>query len=628
MKEKGTDGCTPVKFSQERKQQKKRGRRVLRKHYFPLLLVFIIMVFIGTEFSGLTLGVSATKPKETQVTESSGKALWNEVTSGALRADTGNWASHAAQNYLQKKQDAVENYSTEGHSVLGIDYSRGALASVVNVVSSGRLDMVLIRAVSTLTKSDGAGVIVQVIVATIVQVGAWILVFNIISVAGRRMFLLSRMYDRVRLASLTDIITFKAWGKASMTMFLKWLFKKLWDFTIIGGIIKRYSYYLVPYIVAENPKIGSREAITLSRRMMNGHKWECFIYELSFLPWFLLGCVTFGISEVFYSTPYKLCAMSEYYVYLRALAKEKCIPGVEKLNDTYLFEKPEQEVLEAVYSDIQEHNSFIAAHDMQLTGFRGFLVRNFGIWTYSRAERQRYHHVEVRKYRVMTENMILAGQMYPLRLNPYYRTNRKAVKYSEGASFLKASSIGTIILMFFAFAFVGWLWEVSLHVIKDAAFVNRGVMHGPWLPIYGSGGVMMLILLKRFRNKPLLEISLMLLLSGVLEYTTSVVLELTTGLKYWDYSGYYLNLNGRVCAEGLIIFTIAGILVVYLLAPALDGLFIKIPRKATVALCTVLIVIFGADFVYSHYRPNSGEGITDYEEYVPELQQPAAEIQS
>ena len=67
------------------------------------------------------------------------------------------------------------------------------------------------------------------------------------------------------------------------------LYLILWSFTIIGLFVKSYSYFLVPYIMAENPTMGANEAITLSRRMMKGHKWECFVMQLSFLGWHVLS---------------------------------------------------------------------------------------------------------------------------------------------------------------------------------------------------------------------------------------------------------------------------------------------------------------------------------------------------
>lgn len=130
------------------------------------------------------------------------------------------------------------------------------------------------------------------------------------------------------------------------------IFQFLWSFTVIGGIIKKYSYYLVPYIMAENPSIKSRDAIRLSREMMNGHKWQCFLFEMSFLGWWLLELVTLGLSAVFYSNAYRTAAFCEYYTYLRNKAKEKGIPNSELLNDKYLFEKADEQAIQSAYGDV------------------------------------------------------------------------------------------------------------------------------------------------------------------------------------------------------------------------------------------------------------------------------------
>lgn len=109
---------------------------------------------------------------------------------------------------------------------------------------------------------------------------------------------------------------------------------------MVGGIVKTYSYFLVPYIVAENPNISANEAISLSRRMMKGHKWECFVAQLSFLGWYLLSIATFGLSAIFYSNGYNAAFFAEYYVKLRATAKSAGIKGSEWLCDEYLYAKP------------------------------------------------------------------------------------------------------------------------------------------------------------------------------------------------------------------------------------------------------------------------------------------------
>lgn len=102
------------------------------------------------------------------------------------------------------------------------------------------------------------------------------------------------------------------------TMFLRQLFTALWTILfIIPGIIKSYEYRMIPYILAENPKMDSREAFRLSREMMKGQKWRSFVLDLSFLGWQILSCFTLGILNVFYVAPYKDNTNVELYSVLK-----------------------------------------------------------------------------------------------------------------------------------------------------------------------------------------------------------------------------------------------------------------------------------------------------------------------
>ncbi len=88
-------------------------------------------------------------------------------------------------------------------------------------------------------------------------------------------------------------------------------------------------------------------------------------------------------------------------------------------------------------------------------------------------------------------------------------------------------------------------------------------------------------------------------------------LETFKHLKYWDYSGYFLNLDGRICLEGLIVFGLGGCGFTYIFAPVLDNIFntwnISIKRIISV----VLIILFLIDFSYSTFvKPNTGKGIS------------------
>ena len=139
-----------------------------------------------------------------------------------------------------------------------------------------------------------------------------ILVFNPLIVGCYRFFLQnSRGLSNLRElgAGFRD-----DWGNVVLTMFLKNLFIFLWALLfIIPGIVKGYSYRMVPYIIKEHPEISGTQAITLSRQMMNGHKWNTFVLDLSFLGWHILSILTLGILEIFFVTPYIQATDAELY---------------------------------------------------------------------------------------------------------------------------------------------------------------------------------------------------------------------------------------------------------------------------------------------------------------------------
>lgn len=167
------------------------------------------------------------------------------------------------------------------------------------------------------------------------------------------------------------------------------------------------------------------------------------------------------------------------------------------------------------------------------------------------------------------------------------------------------------ILIFFVCAFIGWLWEVVLFLFTRGTFVNRGVLHGPWLPIYGCGGLGIALLLRRFKKHPTVVFLLAATGCGLLEYFTGWYLETFKHLKWWDYTDQFLNLHGRICFASVFSFGLCGLAMIYLLYPILISGFDKIKLRPKKVLCFALVIFFLADFVYSSDVPNTGKWITD-----------------
>lgn len=109
------------------------------------------------------------------------------------------------------------------------------------------------------------------------------------------------------------------WGNTVLTMFLHDLFLALWfALLVVPGFIKMYSYRMVPYLLANEPELKGTEVITRSREMMNGHKWNAFVLDLSFIGWYILSALTLGLLAVFYVAPYKASTDAELYHAIKA----------------------------------------------------------------------------------------------------------------------------------------------------------------------------------------------------------------------------------------------------------------------------------------------------------------------
>lgn len=142
-----------------------------------------------------------------------------------------------------------------------------------------------------------------------------IFVLNIVSVGLRKFFLKARF---TRKGDIGDMFsTFSNYGSIMKTMFFYDLYIWLWALLfIIPGIIKSYSYYMVPYILAESPNIDTDRAFEISKKTMNGEKANAFIMHLSFLGWYLLGVLACCIGVIFVN-PYANATYAEFYAYVK-----------------------------------------------------------------------------------------------------------------------------------------------------------------------------------------------------------------------------------------------------------------------------------------------------------------------
>jgi Predicted membrane protein len=177
-------------------------------------------------------------------------------------------------------------------------------------------------------------------------------------------------------------------------------------------------------------------------------------------------------------------------------------------------------------------------------------------------------------------------------------------RYREWAEQIDTLRTQTLMLTFFTGSAIGWVWEMVYAVVTSGELVNRGFLHGPWLPIYGCGCLLMLGI------RHICNVSkghfFVLSMAGcaIVEYSTSWALETLCGVRWWDYTGELMNLNGRICLMGLLFFAGAGMLVIYLLEPKFARQVAKLGERKRETLCTVCAILFAVDLGIAFHLPN------------------------
>lgn len=155
------------------------------------------------------------------------------------------------------------------------------------------------------------------------------------------------------------------------------------------------------------------------------------------------------------------------------------------------------------------------------------------------------------------------------------------------------------VLLFFVYSFLGWCLEVACKLVSDHKFVNRGFLIGPYCPIYGHGALIMTLLLNRYLNDPVTLFIMIILCCSLLEYFTSYFLEKIFHTRWWDYSGYRFNINGRICLETMVPFGLFGLFIMYITNPFFLGLINKISTPILISLTIILLVVYLVDNIIS-----------------------------
>ncbi len=585
---------------------KSHARCALRKNYWTLILLFFILVFIG--------GMNTISAKNVIYTAPSGIAssfmsyIFSE--GDVYGSSMGNNIGDATNDTSRKnKNDNLDESS---------DAKIGLSQYLENVHDNPRIAAEIAK--RTLDRFNETGgflysVMYQVdkfifshsVVAKFISIAIivlylpfYIFIWNALFLGYQRVLIETQTYSKTKFRRLFSMFRVKGYVNACLVLFQRTvflvalgviaiiplaflgvmsycdisfgsyldalvLFAALAMFVILAIIALRQYFLLlfVPFIIATEPLLKRKDVFKLSRKMMNGNIIHYIGLRISFIGWHVLEILTLGILRIFYSGSYLILTKACLYLKLRQHALDAGFDEIKKIENPYLTNPPNSSLdgidAQSISSDKSEFKIYpIEYPDIQVS-----------------------------------------------RLN-------KIAELVDGYEPTRHYTLLNLIVMFFIFSILGWCWEVMLHIIRDGALVNRGMLHGPWLPIYGTGGVLIILFLRKLADKPYVLFPVTMILCGVLEFTTSWCLETFHGVRWWDYSNYFLNIDGRICLEGLLTFAVGGILFVYFLGPILDNLLKEMNGKIKIVCVCVLIIVFSIDVAYSIHHPNMGAGITDY----------------
>lgn len=176
-----------------------------------------------------------------------------------------------------------------------------------------------------------------------------------------------------------------------------------------------------------------------------------------------------------------------------------------------------------------------------------------------------------------------------------------------------------IMIYFICFSIIGWIYEVIVFLVEDHVLVNRGALYGPWVPVYGIGGIVIYFLFYKLKKKPIKikKLNIRPLLLFIYMTITAVLVELLTTYvcdlfhsdwrTLWYYGDNFMNFQGRIALLPGLKFGLIGLLGLYVIVPLLEK-FIKIKKKPVIYISWLIIILFVIDAIIHIFTGSTYNG--------------------
>lgn len=155
------------------------------------------------------------------------------------------------------------------------------------------------------------------------------------------------------------------------------------------------------------------------------------------------------------------------------------------------------------------------------------------------------------------------------------------------------------LFFFYFYCFGGWCVESAYVSVRTRKLTNRGFLRGPFIPLYGSGATMMLVVSMPFQDNVLLVYLAGCVGATILEYVTGVAMEALFKVRYWDYSDNRFNFQGRICLKTTLAWGFLTILTTEVIHVPVEQVMLAIPERVLTVVTVAVTVLFFADFSLS-----------------------------
>ncbi|MBE6149859.1 MAG: hypothetical protein E7170_03980 [Firmicutes bacterium] len=169
---------------------------------------------------------------------------------------------------------------------------------------------------------------------------------------------------------------------------------------------------------------------------------------------------------------------------------------------------------------------------------------------------------------------------------------------------IKIDEFRFCILIFMFCGVFGFFVEEIYDTLYNLKIDKNGFLYGLFLPIYGWGGIVIHLISKKTKSNPLLTFIIIALFAAIFEYLSGYIIFKIWGKMYWNYSNYYLNLNGYICLFSVLAFTLLGIFYVYIIEPIIKFIVNKIDEKRIDLYIKIFLIIYLIDNIFSFLVKN------------------------